>query len=89
MVHESNVPKDKILQGEAITIHCVHGDTVLYPLALVELEVAGRKVTMEAAVSKTLPTAVLLGTDVAELAEILGEDLKEVSELERDLDSRY
>ena len=88
MVHEGKVPKDKILQGETIVIRCMHGNTVLYSLALVELEVAGRKVTVEAAVSKTLPTAVLLGTDVAELVEILGEDLKEVPELEQDLDSR-
>ena len=61
MVHE---PKD--YSGEAIVIRCAHGDTVLYPIALVELEVAGRKVIVEAAVSKTLPTAVLLGTDVVE-----------------------
>uniref|UniRef100_A0A1X7U3J4 Integrase zinc-binding domain-containing protein n=1 Tax=Amphimedon queenslandica TaxID=400682 RepID=A0A1X7U3J4_AMPQE len=36
---------------------------VLYPLAMVELQVAGRKITVEAAVLKTLPTAVLLGMD--------------------------
>ena len=77
MVHEKNVPPGKVLQGEAIAIRCVHGDTVLYPLTLVTVEVAGRGFTMEAAVSRTLPTAVLLGMDVAELAEILGEDLKE------------
>ena len=88
MVHEGYVPKDKLLQGVAIAIRCAHGDTVLYPLAQEELEVAGRKVTVEAAVSKTLPTAVLLGTDVAELAEILGEDLKGRPGLRRDLDDR-
>ena len=32
MVHEKNVPPGKVLQGEAIAIRCVHGDTVLYPL---------------------------------------------------------
>ena len=88
MVHEGKVPKDKILQGETTVIRCTHGNTVLYPLALVELEMAGRKVTVEAAVSKTLPTAVLLGKDVAELAEILADDLKEGPEPERDLNSR-
>ena len=47
MAHERNVPPGKVLQGEAIAIRCTHGDTVLYPLVLVALEVAGRKVTVE------------------------------------------
>ena len=61
-----SIPDEKILPGEAIVIRCAHGNTVLYPIAQVEVEVAGRTITVEAAVLTTLPTAVLLGTDVPE-----------------------
>ncbi len=54
------------------TIRCAHGDTALYPLAEVELEVEGRRIVVEAAISETLPMSVLLGTDVTELKELLG-----------------
>jgi len=39
LVHQSLVPDKKIQEGEAIAIRCAHGDTVLYPLAEVSLEV--------------------------------------------------
>ena len=52
-------------------IQCAHGDAVAYPLANVELEVQGVTVTVEAAVSETLPQLVLLGTDVPELLSLL------------------
>ena len=41
-------------------------------MALIELEVSGRKLKVRAGVSDHLPVAVLLGTDVPELAELLG-----------------
>ena len=44
---------------------------VTYPLARVELEVEGRALTVEAAVSDTLPQSILLGTDVPDLSELL------------------
>ena len=72
VVLEKFVPREKILEGEAVIICCAHGDTVLYPLAEVDIKVDGRRLTVEAAVSKTLPMDVLLGTDVPELAEMLG-----------------
>ena len=56
------VPTTKRVEGDAVTIRCAHGDTgdtVLYPLANVEL------------VSDTLPVSVLLGTDVLELDTLL------------------
>ena len=43
-----------------------------YPLADVDLEIEGKVVTVEAAVSETLPQSVLLGTDVPELLSLLG-----------------
>ena len=58
-------------QEETVTVQCAHGDVVTYPLARVELEVEGRSLTVEAAVSDTLPQSVLLGTDVPDLSELL------------------
>ena len=49
----------------------MHGDVVLYPMAMVELEVDGSKFEVEGAISNSLPMAVLLGTDVPELLELL------------------
>ena len=72
VVRRELVPKNKILEGAAVTIRCAHGDTVRYPLARVNIEVQGRRVTVEAAVSTTLPASVLLGTDVQELTTLLG-----------------
>ena len=67
LVHRDLVPESKIQQGEAVAIRCAHGDTVLYPLAKISLEVAGCPITAEAAVSDTLPVSLLLGTDTPEL----------------------
>ena len=75
LVRRDLVPEDRFLEGEAVTIRCAHGDTVLYPLARVTLEMDGRHIVTEAAVSETLPVAVLLGTDVPELPQLLGTEL--------------
>ena len=48
---------------DAVTIRCAHGDTVLYPLAVLELEVDGISIPVEAAASESLPEPVLLGRD--------------------------
>ena len=71
MIRRDLVPTTKILD-DAVTVQCAHGDTVAYPLAVVELTVDGLPLTVEAALSDTLPTAVLLGRDVPELKELLG-----------------
>ena len=71
MVQRGLVPEGKILEGEAVTVRCAHGDMVLYPLAEVELELDGAKMKVKAAVSDTLPVSVLLGTDVPELGRLL------------------
>ena len=63
MVHNDLVPVERRIAGEAITLRCAHGDTVLYPLADVRMEVDG--------ISETLPVSVLLGTDVSQLGELL------------------
>ena len=71
LVHQDLVPRAKFKEGEVVAIRCAHGDTVLYPLAEISLDIGGRLITVEAAVSDTLPMAVLLGTDTPELPELL------------------
>ena len=72
--------EDKIQEGGAVAIRCAHGDTVLYPLAKISLEVEGHPITVEAAVSNTLPMSVLLGTDNPELSKLLERKGSEVTE---------
>ena len=73
------VPQEKILEGDAVTIRYAHGDTLLYPLAEIDMEVDGVLVNVEAAVSETLSVPVLLGTDVPELTRLLGGGAREES----------
>ncbi len=77
VVRRELVPQSNIREGDVTTIRCAHGDTVLYPLAEVELEVEGKRIVVEAAVSETLPMSVLLGTDMAELRDLLGNHRKD------------
>lgn len=65
------MPREKLLEGRGAVVRCAHGDTVLYPMAQVCLEVDGYKINTTTAVSKTLPMAVLLGTNVPELLTLL------------------
>ena len=74
IVHSDLVPEGRQLSGEAITLRCAHGDTVLYPLAEVTMKVGGVGIQVQAAVSDTLPVSVLLGTDVPELGRLLREN---------------
>ena len=54
-----------------VLIRCAHGEAVSYPTALVNMEIDGLQVCVEAAVCKSLPVSVLLGTDVPELFTVL------------------
>ena len=58
-----------------MVIRCAHGDTALYPLAQVHLEINGHHIDVEAALSDTLPMPVLLGTDVPQLQDFVGHAL--------------
>ena len=62
---------DKLLEGEVVALRCVHGDTVVYPLADVELQLEGDRVQVVAAVAEHLPVSVLLGVDVPVLGKLL------------------
>ena len=68
------VPREKLLEGGAIALQCIHGDTGFYPSAQVEVA-AGQSLEVTAAVSETLPTDVLLGTDVSEFVMLLGRNI--------------
>lgn len=70
-VHHNLVGEDKQLEGETVTVRCAHRDTVLYPLAEVEMELDGVPMRVKAAVADRLPVSVLLGTDVPELGRLL------------------
>ena len=74
MIRKDLVAEEKYLEGEAVTVCCAHGDTVLYPLANIEMEVEGVKVGVQAEVAEKLPVPVLLGTDVPELGHLLQKD---------------
>ena len=58
-----------------VAIRCAHGDTMLYPVAQLELEAAGLPLCVKAAVSKSSPVPILLGTDIAELCQLLYKSL--------------
>ena len=81
LVHQELVPRSKMLEGEAVAIRCAHGDTVLYPLALVQMVVDGRNMELKAAVSENLPMDVLLGTDVPDLPKLLNQESNEKEKL--------
>jgi len=73
IIREHLVPQDKIQSGHYVNIQCAHGDAVLYPTAKIELEVGGKAIQVEAALSPNLPSSVLLGTDVVELPQLLSQ----------------
>ena len=71
MVRRELVPNQRLLEGEAVAVRCAHGDTVLYPLANVHIQLGGVELTVKAAVAEKLPVSVLLGTDVPCLRALL------------------
>ncbi len=56
-----------ILEGDVATTRCTHGNTVLYPLAMVKMEVNGMPVEVEATISVVLPVSVLFVGDMPQL----------------------
>lgn len=71
LIRQDLVSNEELLEGEMVTVCCAHGDTAMYPLARVTLEVEGKDVEVEAAVVERLPMEVLLGTDFPQLKELL------------------
>ena len=71
MVHMDFVMPGSVSKTQEVTILCAHGEAVSYPIAVVNMEIDGVKIRVKAAVCKTLPVSVLLGTDVPELFTLL------------------
>ena len=71
IVRRDLVGEERWLEGESTVIQCAHGDAIAYPLATIELEIQGRPVLVDAAVSDTLPQSALVGIDVPGLLEML------------------
>ena len=72
LVRSDLVPTEAVTgSSQAVTIRCAHGDTVLYPLATISVEVDGLCFSVCAAVSDTLPVSLLLGTDISALGNLL------------------
>ena len=80
LVHGNLVSESDLVGGE-ITIRCAHGDVVAYPLATVKIAIGSRDITVQAAVAKALPVAALLGWDIPELMELVGNDKPPVDAL--------
>jgi len=71
LVRSDLVSKENLILGRVITVQCAHGDTVMCPVASVEIEIQGNIFTVEAGVLDNLPQSVLLGADVPGLKELL------------------
>ena len=80
LVRRDLVLQEQFIKGAVVPIRCAHGDTVVYPLALVDITLGGCSVQMEAAVSETLPLDALLGTDVPVLKQLIDEATAETVE---------
>lgn len=46
LVYRKYVPENRIQEGEAVAIRCAHGDTVLYPLTKISVEVEGKPIQL-------------------------------------------
>ena len=69
LVRRELVPREKILQ-EQVPFWCTHVETVMYPLANIEVQLGGVALTVEVAVSDRLLMLVLLGTDALQVVEL-------------------
>ena len=83
LVHKDLVSEESLLAGKAVAIRCAHGDTVLYPLAQVQLEVEGQAMEVTVAVADKLPMSVLLGTDTPLLSKLLSGELQKTRSVDK------
>ena len=72
MVSARLVDAPKISSEEKVPILCAHGDTVLYPTAVVKLQTGPWKRESRVVVAPNLPVDVLLGTDLYEASVFKG-----------------
>lgn len=76
LVHRDLVPEENLLAGEAVAIRYAQDDTILYPLAQVQLEVEQQVVNTIAAEANRLSMIMLLGTDMSLLSKLLSGELQ-------------
>ena len=76
LVRKGLVPKEKLL-SKTVELGCVHGDKVSYPLAMVNMELDGKKFQVKAGVADNLPVPVLMGTDVEVIWKLLESAIQE------------
>ncbi len=67
MVSANSVDSSKISKTETVAVLCVHGDTVEYPTAVVDLVLGGHTRKASVAVAPSLPVPVLLGRDLYDI----------------------
>ena len=63
IVRRDLVGEEQWLEGESTIIQCAQGDAITYPLAAIELEIQGKSMLVNAAVSDTLPQLVLISQE--------------------------
>ena len=73
LVQRELVSDEDILGGE-ITICCVHGDVVSFPLAAVKISLTGEDIIVQAGISSMLPASALLGWDIPQLMSLVSRE---------------
>ena len=73
MISAGQVPSSKVDHSTVVPVLCVHGDTMQYPTAWVELRLGQWRERCHVVVAPNLPVDVLLGTDTypMERAEVV------------------
>ena len=66
------VPPENTSEEDVATIRYAHGDTVLYSVAKVQMEVDGIPIEVKTTVSVTLPASVPPGEDIPDLQQLMG-----------------
>ena len=73
MVHSRLIPSDQLLEGDGVVVRCAHGDSVLYPLCNVRIELEGRTFKQSRPCRILYTHPYYIGhADVSELGKLLG-----------------
>ena len=64
IVHPDVVDPSIVDYHKPVNMTCIHGDSKLYPTAPIKIEINNQTYDVQAAVSKELPTPVLIGQDI-------------------------
>lgn len=71
MVGPDCLPRDVIFVEGKISVWCVHGDNVDYPIAEVPIQVEGQQYLLAVGVMEKLPYQVVLGRDLPVLYDLI------------------